>query len=94
MPTAYILFNTEIGAENQVLRALKEVEGVEEAHSLWGVYDIIANVKADSLEELKHIISKRIEKISRINSKFTMVVNEKSKNPIQGQVVFENSIIL
>jgi len=92
MPTAYILFNTEIGAESQVLRALKKVEGVKEAHSLWGVYDIIANVKADSLEELKRIITKRIEKISRINSKLTMVINEKPKNTIQKQVMFENLI--
>ena len=94
MPTAYILLNTEIGAETQVLRALKKVEGVKEAHSLWGVYDIIANVKADSLDELKRIITKRIEKISRINSKLTMVINEKTKKTIQEQVLFENPIVL
>jgi len=39
MATAYILLNTEIGAEKQVLKALKKIEGVEEAHHLWGVYD-------------------------------------------------------
>ena len=77
MPTAYILLNTEIGAENQVLKALKKIEGVEEAHSLWGVYDIIANVKADTMEKLKYIITKKIEKIEKINSKFTMIINEK-----------------
>lgn len=65
MPTAYILFNTEIGAENQVLKALKKIEGVEEAHNLWGVYDIIANIKADNMEKLKYIITKRIEKSAK-----------------------------
>ena len=55
MPTAYVLLNTEIGAENQVLKALKKIEGVEEAHHLWGVYDIIANVKADNMEKLKYM---------------------------------------
>jgi hypothetical protein len=49
MPTAYILLNTEIGAENHVLKALKKIEGVEEAHTLWGIYDIIANVEAESM---------------------------------------------
>jgi DNA-binding Lrp family transcriptional regulator len=48
LPTAYILLNTEIGAENQVLKALKKIEGVEEAHYLWGVYDIIVNIEAES----------------------------------------------
>ena len=62
MPTAYILLNTEIGAEKQVLKALKKIEGVEEVHNLWGVYDIIANVKADSMEELKYIITQQNRK--------------------------------
>ena len=48
MPVAYLLLNTEIGAENQVLNALRKIEGVKEAHNLWGVYDIIANIKADT----------------------------------------------
>jgi DNA-binding Lrp family transcriptional regulator len=50
MPTAYILLNTEIGAENQVLKALKRIDGIEEVYSLWGVYDIIANIKTESME--------------------------------------------
>ena len=93
MPTAYILLNTEIGAEKQVLKALQKVEGVEEAHSLWGVYDIIANVKAESMEELKDIITKRIEKIGKINSKLTMIITEKPQATIQEQVIFENPLI-
>ena len=93
MPTAYILVNTEIGAENQVLKALKKVEGVEEAHTLWGVYDIIANIKAESMEELKYIITKRIEKIGKINSKLTMIITEKPQNTIQEQVIFESPLI-
>ena len=53
MPTAYVLLNTEIGAEKQVLRALKEMDCVEEAYHLWGVYDIIANVTAIAWMNLK-----------------------------------------
>jgi len=94
MPTAYILLNTEIGAENHVLKALKKIEGVEEAHNLWGVYDIIANVRADTLEKLKFIVTKRIGKIGRINSKLTMIINEKFPTTLQEQVIFEHSPIL
>ena len=93
MPAAYILVNTEIGAEKQVLRALKEIQGVEEAHSLWGVYDIIANVRADSVEELKCIVTSQIEKISKINSKLTMMITEKPQNKMQEQLIFENPLI-
>jgi DNA-binding Lrp family transcriptional regulator len=93
VPTAYILINTEIGSENQVRSALKRIEGVEEAHNLWGVYDIIANVRADSMEELKNIITKRIEKISEISSKLTMIITEKPQNGLQEQVLFESPLI-
>ena len=92
MPTAYILLNTEIGAEKQVLKALKKIQGVEEAYSLWGVYDIIANINAGSTEEVKYIITSQIEKINKINSKLTMMVNEKLQATLQEQVIFENPL--
>jgi DNA-binding Lrp family transcriptional regulator len=93
MPTAYILVNTEIGAEKEVLKALKKVEGIEEVHNLWGVYDLIANVQAESMEELRYIITQQIEKIGKINSKLTMIITEKPQNKLQEQVLFESPLI-
>ncbi len=93
MPTAYVLLNTEIGTENQVLKALKRIEGVVEAHNLWGVYDIIANIEAENMDKLKHIIASRIGKISNINSKLTMIIAEPPE-ATQEQVVFEPTMII
>jgi DNA-binding Lrp family transcriptional regulator len=93
MPTAYILLNTEIGAETEVELALKEIVGVEEVHNLWGVYDLIANVKAESMEELKDIITNEIEKIRKINSKLTMVIAENPQDGFQDKDHFENLLI-
>ncbi len=76
MPTAFILLNTEIGAEAEVVKALKKVEGVETAFNLWGVYDIIASIRADSMDKLSFIINREIEKISKIHSKLTMIIND------------------
>jgi DNA-binding Lrp family transcriptional regulator len=76
MPTAYVLLNTEIGAETEVLEELKKVEGVEEAHSLWGVYDIIASIRADTMEKLKFIVNRKIAGIGRVNAKLTMIITE------------------
>jgi DNA-binding Lrp family transcriptional regulator len=94
MPTAYILLNTEIGSEPQVLNALRGIDGVEEAHKLWGVYDIIANVKADTMDRLKFIITKKIEKIGRINSKLTMIIADHPQSILQEQVFFEQPQII
>ena len=76
VPTAFVLLNTEIGAEAEVVKALKEVEGVEAAFNLWGVYDIIASIRADSMDKLSFIINKEIEKISKIHSKLTMIITD------------------
>jgi len=81
MPTAYVLLNTEIGAESAVLEALKKVEGVEEAHNLWGVYDIIASIKADTLDKLTYIITKKIGQIGKVNAKLTMIITETQMSP-------------
>jgi DNA-binding Lrp family transcriptional regulator len=89
MPTAYVLLNTEIGAETQVLKALKNIEGVEEAHCLWGVYGIIVHVQAENVEKLKNIITKQIEKVGKINSKLTVIINEETQAQTEERVFFE-----
>jgi DNA-binding Lrp family transcriptional regulator len=76
MLTAYVLINTEIGSELDVLEKLKKIEGVEEAHNLWGVYDIIASVKADTLDKLTFIITKKLAEIGNVNAKLTMLTSE------------------
>lgn len=45
MPQAFVLINSEIGAEEEVLRNLKKFESVKEAYIVYGVYDIVARVE-------------------------------------------------
>jgi DNA-binding Lrp family transcriptional regulator len=78
MFTAYLLISTKIGLESSVLEDLKKVEGVEEAHNLWGVYDIIARIKADTMDKLKFIITKIIGENKDINAKLTVLIREGS----------------
>jgi len=76
MPIAFVLINTEIGSESEVVKALKDVEGVDEAYSVYGVYDIIAKVKADSMDKLKDIVTWRIRRLNKVRSTLTMIVIE------------------
>ncbi|MCL5876279.1 MAG: Lrp/AsnC ligand binding domain-containing protein [Candidatus Bathyarchaeota archaeon] len=89
MIEAYVLLNTEIGREKQVLNALKRVDGVKEAQCLWGVYDILVNVKADDLETLKNIINNSIDKIGKINSKLTMIISQSPPIAKEQYLMFE-----
>lgn len=76
MPTAFVLINTEIGSEADVLKDLKKVEGVEEAHAVYGVYDIIARIKADTMDKLKEIVTWKVRRLDKVRSTLTMIVVE------------------
>ncbi len=75
MPMAYVLLNAEIGSEREVLNAVKTVDGVQEAFYLWGVYDIIARIKADTMDKLSQIINDRLM-VRRVHTKLTVIITE------------------
>jgi len=74
---AYVLINAEIGAEEEVLDALRKVDGVVEAHIVYGVYDIVAKVEAESMDKLREIVTWHIRRLEKVRSTLTMVVVEK-----------------
>ena len=76
MPTAYVLINYEIGAEQNILNKLKTVPGVIEASEVNGVYDIVAKIASDTLDSLKEIITREIRTIDTIRSTMTLIVIE------------------
>ena len=76
MPTAFVLVNTEIGSEADVLKDLKKVGGVNEAFALYGVYDIVARVRADTMGRLKQIITRYIRRLEKVSSTVTLLVSE------------------
>jgi len=76
MPLAFVLINAEIGSEEDVLKSLKKVGGVEESYIVYGVYDIIAKIRAESMDRLKDIITWNIRRIDKVRSTLTMVVVE------------------
>ena len=57
MATAFILINSEIGEEKSVLDQLMSLPNVSEAHVVYGVYDLIAKIEADTMDELKKIVT-------------------------------------
>jgi DNA-binding Lrp family transcriptional regulator len=76
MPVAFVLINAEIGSEEEILKSLKSVEGVDEAYIVYGVYDIVAKIKAESMDKLKDIVTWRIRRLNKVRSSLTMIVVE------------------
>jgi len=67
MTLAFMMLNSAPDKSEWVLERIREVKGVEEAYRLFGVYDIVAVVKAETSEELKGIIL-HIRKVKHILS--------------------------
>ena len=76
MPRAYVLINVESGSEDDVLQELKTIEGVEEAYFSYGVYDLITKIKADTMDKLKEMVTRRIRTLSKVRSTLTLIMME------------------
>ena len=72
----FVPVNSEIGAESKVLEAVKQNFAVQEAHVVYGVYNIILRVVAPSMDELKEIITANIRTLENVRSTMTMIVVE------------------
>ncbi len=82
MPKAVVCINTDFFAADEVLAELRACEGVEEAFRVYGVYDVIAKVRAETTERLLDIITVNIKGLRSVQAAHTMLIVEpaQSKN--------------
>ena len=73
MASAFVLLNAELGAETVVLNGLKMIDEVKETHLIYGVYDIIARIEAETMEELRKVIGWKIRRLKKVRSTIPMV---------------------
>ena len=73
MAEAYILINCEIGSEEEVITALKNIDSIKEVHGTFGAYDILAKIESPQVEDLRETITWKIRKIDKIRSTLTLM---------------------
>ena len=76
MPQAFVLINADLGAEEDLLKKLREIPNVREVYVVYGVYDIVARVEADTMEKVKETITWHIRRLDKVRSTLTMIVVE------------------
>ena len=74
MTLCYVLMNVEVGAEEKVLEGVRKVPNVKECHRLYGLYDVIAKVEADSMDRLKEVVTWKIRRLDGVRSTLTTIV--------------------
>lgn len=85
MPTTYILLNSDLGSDVEIIKQIKEILDKEgksvqyEIQGVYGVYDIIVKITSDSMDHLRNIITNKIRKIDKVYSTLTMMVIEEQE---------------
>ena len=74
MAIAYVLINTELGLENEVHEELKAIPEVKESYIVYGVYDIVIKIEAETTDRLKKVVFTKIRKIASVETTSTMIV--------------------
>ncbi len=82
MPTAYFLLNVALNHETEVIGKVKQILSEQqsinfEIQGVYGVYDIIVKITAESDEKIRHLALEKIKSIINIQSAITMMVNDK-----------------
>ena len=74
METGYVFLDLKPGTKKDSIAKIKEMKAVTEARLVIGIYDAIAEIKAESVEELEKIYFNKIDKIAEVtNSRLHIV---------------------
>jgi len=68
---AYVLVTVRAGEVREVVKALRSIEGVSEAHATFGPYDAVAVVETSDVAQLGDITASGIQPIPGIERTLT-----------------------
>jgi len=84
LSTSYVLINSNLGTDVQIIKEVKELLANQsdvklEIQGVYGVYDIIVKLSSDNGEKLRSIVTDDIRKIENVQSTLTMLVIEQQE---------------
>ena len=84
MPIAFVLINSDLGKDVEIIGKIKEIMQSEkdisyEIQGVYGVYDIVLKISSDDSPKLRGIVTNQIRKIENIQSTLTMMVIEEQE---------------
>ena len=77
MPLAFILINADPGVEEDLIKELRSIPFVKEVYNVYGVYDIVAKIEADTMEKVKETVTWKIRPLNKVRSTLTLLTVER-----------------
>jgi DNA-binding Lrp family transcriptional regulator len=63
METGYILFSLKPGMKKSFLKSVKKIAGVKEAHIVLGNWDAVAEIEAETIQEMEKVYFNEVDKL-------------------------------
>ena len=79
MPMAYVLINTEPKYMENVVETLEKLDSVVEIFPVYGVYDVVAKIEAETMDKLKDIVTWNVRSLDQVRSTITMLILDEKK---------------
>jgi len=70
---AFVLLNTELGMESKIVEALNGVEEITNIHSLYGIYDLIIEMEAETMDRIKEVVFNKVRRLDNVKSTITLL---------------------
>jgi len=71
---AFVLIETVVGKNKEVVTALKQLEGVKSVNTVTGPYDVIATIEGEALNDIGDLVTSKIHPIAGISRTVTCLV--------------------
>jgi DNA-binding Lrp family transcriptional regulator len=79
MPSAYVLLTVSQGSEDEVLNEARKTGNVQQAFISYGAYDLIVKATAETMAELKELVTYKLRTINNVTSTLTLMLNDEEK---------------
>ncbi|MHA2251552.1 MAG: Lrp/AsnC ligand binding domain-containing protein [Candidatus Kariarchaeaceae archaeon] len=74
MVSAYLFINLEIDIEEvDILSSISDISEVKFAHQVYGTYDVVMLIEAETSKALKQVILRSIRRIQHVRSTMTLL---------------------
>ena len=71
---AFVLIETVVGRNREVVTALKQLEGMKSVDTVTGPYDVIATIEGETLNDIGDLVTAKIHPITGISRTVTCLV--------------------
>jgi DNA-binding Lrp family transcriptional regulator len=71
---AFVLIETAVGKNREVLAALGKLKGMESVNTVTGPYDIIAVVQRETLSDIGDLVTSKIHTVDGVTRTVTCLV--------------------